>query len=1292
MSPALLNSRMSRSRSTGAAIATKRQLANLSRPSTRATSADGLSRPGSAGYSSSKGGYGSTSTSATGRFYSDESNRDSNRDEPPRYDAPSKQRATVEDMLKYILDLGMDLTQDADMFWIAEQAFQAEAPPIWSSEIDRLGRVCYYNKATGESTWEHPMHETFKTVVTWFREAKAEGGFWNIDKRLKALEIEIRNEMENWCEQIDDHGEKFYLNTKNGDSSYVDPRVVPYYNLHCLAVQVQRMKDEKPDLANAQAPDEPTEEELEEIERQKIEEQKYLKALIKVQCVVRAIAARKRAKRMRERAQVGSAKHGVRLKVSVDEDGNEQLVLSQSTPHRRNKAATKLQATWKMVLMRRQFLPVLQHYRFQAKTIIPLQCMVRCWLARRKQAELTFTILNTKAVKIQQHVRGHQGRNHYRAVLREKNKHVYMVKQVVVLQSFRRSQLAYRELLQLKKQRDEASAKVIVGQLKVFGSRIKLMQEQVKQNPIEVSTDFVDSILNPVRTRFNVVPFDKHGNLYESDDQHSSVELLGDEVWKKYPLRKVIKIQALIRGVLVRLRKKRVKKFVKEIVDNCIVEPAATEIVSVEAAKDSILAGINSHIDQKVFEKHRAEFVGEFATSYLMDSVDNALDARKAAATLIQACARGRLTRKQGLHKIQMKKKMSNVEPAVRTIQSKMKVLVAKNDLHRALHDKLLGGNARKIQSAWRGYLAREHRKQMEEQNTWPVKTLFNYQALGPDSVNCAINILPNSQFDSFKHFLKNDENTTLSNSLADMQAEVSLCVDKFLDNQMASAVKTQLKREESDAVLSSPKALTNNDKLWMEQPASALANFQSPLAGLEGLDIFKNTALPKETGSELSEQQQQPSNIDDLEVKMMGGQYQVTTDNFTSSEAAINNNSVLEKLITWMSKRFGSLVEGLDCLDATGSGELDMIGFLKIVEFGYCSPEEARRLFFDLLRMFKTRADQPAILTWRHFGITKTEWKAHCDGRSANQRWVEQEEGSALQAFRRKLSKELEQKRPSSVPESQFGRLHRRPSSASVTTTRAVVAPLPVVARPSSANISANGRSRSNSQPSVRPVVVDPVKTVERENSNASSFLRRILGSRKNSKASVTPVPSRKSSKQISEPVVVAEKEAVTPVRSRKSSKQSSAPIVIEKESSPVVVSDPSVGSDQKPPSSKASSKRSSRLRQMIQESREATLEEEKSSKHSESEKDEEEPKDDEEPKDTSDDKKDDSDKKDEGGDAGGSGEQGDSAGAGESGADGSGGNTDQNQSSGNDDKDDSGDKKPADDKPDNSKGGDAP
>ena len=83
-------------------------------------------------------------------------------------------------------------------------------PPGWTEHYDDAGLKYFYNETTGESSWKHPMDKVFKDIVLQYRKVMADGGFWYVEDDMAAYESTVRQELSNWMELYDAHGEKFY--------------------------------------------------------------------------------------------------------------------------------------------------------------------------------------------------------------------------------------------------------------------------------------------------------------------------------------------------------------------------------------------------------------------------------------------------------------------------------------------------------------------------------------------------------------------------------------------------------------------------------------------------------------------------------------------------------------------------------------------------------------------------------------------------------------------------------------------------------------------------------------------------------------------------------------------------------------------------------------------------------------------------------------------------------------------------------------------------------------------------
>ncbi|CBJ27760.1 hypothetical protein Esi_0084_0059 [Ectocarpus siliculosus] len=78
---------------------------------------------------------------------------------------PESEEDYVEAVTRHAKYLGMDPERDGAYMWIAEEALSAEVPEGWvtgEGEGEYEGLVYYYNEATGESTWDHPLDEYYR--------------------------------------------------------------------------------------------------------------------------------------------------------------------------------------------------------------------------------------------------------------------------------------------------------------------------------------------------------------------------------------------------------------------------------------------------------------------------------------------------------------------------------------------------------------------------------------------------------------------------------------------------------------------------------------------------------------------------------------------------------------------------------------------------------------------------------------------------------------------------------------------------------------------------------------------------------------------------------------------------------------------------------------------------------------------------------------------------------------------------------------------------------------------------
>jgi hypothetical protein len=105
-----------------------------------------------------------------------------------------------EEILEYAKWLGMDVEADEDFFYIAKEGLKAPLPSEWKpcKTTDTEEEIYYFNFATGDSTWDHPCDEKYKSM---YQAAKKYGrrlDAGDVIKGLKTNRQDARRKKINW--------------------------------------------------------------------------------------------------------------------------------------------------------------------------------------------------------------------------------------------------------------------------------------------------------------------------------------------------------------------------------------------------------------------------------------------------------------------------------------------------------------------------------------------------------------------------------------------------------------------------------------------------------------------------------------------------------------------------------------------------------------------------------------------------------------------------------------------------------------------------------------------------------------------------------------------------------------------------------------------------------------------------------------------------------------------------------------------------------------------------------------
>ena len=86
-------------------------------------------------------------------------------------------RSAPEDVLEYAVYLGMQLDEDKELLWIADQALQAEDPEGWSQCESPNGDLYYVNQVTMQVLWQQPLDYQYQQAhLEQKKEIMAAGG------------------------------------------------------------------------------------------------------------------------------------------------------------------------------------------------------------------------------------------------------------------------------------------------------------------------------------------------------------------------------------------------------------------------------------------------------------------------------------------------------------------------------------------------------------------------------------------------------------------------------------------------------------------------------------------------------------------------------------------------------------------------------------------------------------------------------------------------------------------------------------------------------------------------------------------------------------------------------------------------------------------------------------------------------------------------------------------------------------------------------------------------------------
>jgi len=716
---------------------------------------------------------------------------------------PVKRKANVLEMLSYVHSLGIDHIREADMVWIAEEAYNASLPPGWTEHEDENGRTYFYNTNRRESLWKHPLDQEFVEIANYWRRAIKAGGFWDIDEELAEMEEQIRASLADWMELYDDSGHKFFFNRKTEESLFDDPRHTTYHSLYTRIRFVNMMKEKLPLLALAPRATDPIVNAAELQRQQEEAENKAMRSVTRMQAAVRVMLARRKARLLSAKRCLNRVppdlKGKLRLTVRTAVPGThvKECVLQVTSSHRRNRAATRIQAHIRGLLARRRYRPMRDHRRFLIQNTIKIQRSLRHWLSTLADVKAARQARIQACIRLQCWARSMAARKLYSEKMGAYATFVKLKQVIISIQCHVRQWIARRRVKELRRLKYTSSVRLLQRQMKVFKAKAELMQHLRNEEPVQfifhLTSGQKGSKILPFVWKLGMLPVGEDGLVIKPEE---------------------FRHQQLLEKM--QRRKKRLgKKDEEEEVD--AEPPRPIDLfskVGVESLSDAAATVIQQtfHATQSGKKCRRAMGCARDLLDFVVDAAADQLATRAAAAPIIQSMFRGWLVRHNGIidqkRKLHFSKKLEKIEIA----QSFMHRFSSQLWLRKFIRESSVHEAASKIQAHVRGMHARKYVARLVEEAEWPVKGWFEYTGMGRDCVQINVKFLSNPSFDAWRYFRKYGKQQTLLERIQEMQAEIDSCLRAYLGpaeyaamearkaaGQAAQRAKAEAEREQQE-------------------------------------------------------------------------------------------------------------------------------------------------------------------------------------------------------------------------------------------------------------------------------------------------------------------------------------------------------------------------------------------------------------------------------------------------------------------------------------------------------------
>jgi hypothetical protein len=503
-----------------------------------------------------------------------------------------------------------------------------------------------------------------------------------------------------------------------------------------------------------------------------------------------------------------------------------ELTLALTTPHRRERAAIKMQALVRGAMARSWVLPILVHHHFMKLKVINIQCRWRMALAKMQLRRLKDEKIEWAVTTMQRIYRGFADRNYVMLLRVEKARFEALMRNTTILQSYFRMFLATWYVRILRHDRKVKKATIWLRYWKTMEAQRLLQRRLMLRQPVVPTFQLIAAERGPYATFgmdnftpwkmcLHVAPLLENGDLDPDCDPLDA--FTHDAAYYRAPADEAAtQLQRHVRGIASRKRVAHLRDVAKTILtgimgrvydqrDFMINHINAISDVSVERSmlRQAVAAHSIKHIISETVERSvQRQIVAKYSVDHIIsETVERSWNRSKVArhcldfildrtiqahhyrnhkVVKLQAGWRGRSTRMKGHFHRKRVEMMQKALPKIMQWQA----MIRRNKAQVMLRSNIDAWRREmaviRIQKHGRAMLAKTAVDELRGMRTWLLRMWFDYAPIGTTSVQCSIRVVENERFDPYQYFLENP-GEELAGNLDDMVEAVDHCVTEYL-------------------------------------------------------------------------------------------------------------------------------------------------------------------------------------------------------------------------------------------------------------------------------------------------------------------------------------------------------------------------------------------------------------------------------------------------------------------------------------------------------------------------------